>query len=392
MAKLLTLKAIIAAEPDANKRREVPDGGLPGLFLVIQPSGTKSWALRYQHGRMPRKLTLGRFPANSLADAREKARKALAVVKEGGDPAAGGRARRRSGTVEMLIEDFMIRHGSKLKTGAEIQRLFEYDVLSAWGDREVVEVGPQDVIELLNGIVDRGAPYTANQILAAVRKLFNWAVDQDRLAGSPCVGIKRPTPIRSRDRILTDGELRFFWQATGEIDAPFGPFCRLLLLTGQRRSDVERMRWSHMSGPVWEVSDSRAKNSEPHIVHLTDAAMRELARVPRAKGVSHVFPTNHEKPIGNWSWAKSRLDARMVELADAGIPPWQMRDLRRTVSAGMARAGVDLVVVERCLTQTNRSFGGSAGECNNSSHGDGTREAWQAWTALLLEIVGIPRT
>ena len=191
---MLTLRAVGAAKPDQTKRREIPDGGLPGLYLVVEPSGAKSWALRYRHNDRPNKLTLGRFPANSLADARDKARAAMAAVDLGEDPAAVKQARRGAETVAALVEDFMARHGSKRKSGAETQRIFERDVLPIWSERKAEQISRRDVIDLLDGIVDRGAPYMANQVLAAVRKLFNWAVSRDRLAASPCAGVKPPAP------------------------------------------------------------------------------------------------------------------------------------------------------------------------------------------------------
>ena len=73
MAKALTPKSIEAAKPDPDKRREVPDPALSGLYLVIQPGGAKSWALRYRFVRKPAKLTLGRWPEMGLAAARSAA-------------------------------------------------------------------------------------------------------------------------------------------------------------------------------------------------------------------------------------------------------------------------------------------------------------------------------
>ena len=77
MSATLTQRAVEKAKPDRAKRREMPDGGLPGFYLVVQPSGAKSWAVRYRFAGRPKKLTLGAYPLLSLANAREAARAAL---------------------------------------------------------------------------------------------------------------------------------------------------------------------------------------------------------------------------------------------------------------------------------------------------------------------------
>ena len=94
MSKALTAAAVQKVKPDPKNRREIPDGLLPGLYLVVQPSGARSWAVRYRYGGKPRKLTVGSYPALELGEAREAARQALQRVQKGGDPAADKKAGR----------------------------------------------------------------------------------------------------------------------------------------------------------------------------------------------------------------------------------------------------------------------------------------------------------
>src|SRR5688500_17557798 len=91
MAKPFTVQSIERFKPDPNKRLELPDGLLPGLYFVIQPSGARSWAVRYRHAGKPRKLTLGPYPVLDLAAARARARDALQGVLLGRDPASAKR-------------------------------------------------------------------------------------------------------------------------------------------------------------------------------------------------------------------------------------------------------------------------------------------------------------
>ncbi len=385
MAKVLTARAVEAVKPE-TARREIPDGGFPGLYLVVQPSGAKGWAVRYRHNGKPRKLTLGKFPLLSLADARDRARGALAAVSQGVDP--GAQEQRQADTVAALVADFIARHVSKTKSAAETVRIFEREVLPVWGDRKAAEITRRDVIDLCDSIADRGTPYMANRVLAAVRKMFNWAVARDVLQGSPCIGVKPPAQERARDRTLTDDEIAIFWRATGALGHPYDPVFRLLLLTGQRLQEVAQMEWAEIEGAVWSIPGDRTKNGEPHKVHLSDPAMLVISGVPRIKGAALLFTFDGRKPISGFSKAKQKLDRYMADIAWQNFAHWKLHDLRRTFATGLARRGIDLVVAEKCLNHLSGSLSGVAGVYNRFSYADEMRRAWEAWAALLTEIVG----
>ena len=102
------------------------------------------------------------------------------------------------------------------------------------------------MVRLLDAIVAAGAEIGANRTLAYLRALFNWAVKRGRLPSSPVLGVDAPSKERTRDRVLSDDELRWLWRACEKIDWPFGPFVKLLLLTGQRRDEVATLRWSEL--------------------------------------------------------------------------------------------------------------------------------------------------
>jgi Arm DNA-binding domain len=84
MATVLTVPSVVRFKPDPHKRLEIADAVMPGLYLIIQPSGVKSWALRYRHAGYSRKLTIGRLPVFDLAEARAKAREALQAIAAAG--------------------------------------------------------------------------------------------------------------------------------------------------------------------------------------------------------------------------------------------------------------------------------------------------------------------
>ena len=222
-------------QPEASRpcepaavRREIPDSHMPGLYLVVQPSGAKGWAVRYRHQGVSRKHTIGSYPQLDLKTARTLGGKALRAAAEGRDP---GREKRRAratkaDSIDHVVAEFLDRHvrrSNRPRTAQETERLLRLHVLPRWRGRIVHEITRRDVLDVLDRVVDGGAPIAANRTLAAVRKLFNWCVARDILSVSPCAGVKPPTAERSRDRVLSDDELRLVWQAADKIGWPFGP-------------------------------------------------------------------------------------------------------------------------------------------------------------------------
>jgi integrase len=202
-------------------------------------------AVRYRHGGKPWKLTLDPYPVLQLPQARERARDALLQVGAGIDPGAAKVAAKRApeddgdrDLIENVAEQFLKRHASKNRTAAESRRTLTKDILPRWSGRRVQDITRREVIDLIDGIVDTGHGTKANRVLALVRKFFNWCVERDILKMSPAAGVKPPSPERSRDRILSDDELRWLWKICDEIGEPFGPLVKLLLVTGQRLEEV----------------------------------------------------------------------------------------------------------------------------------------------------------
>lgn len=240
MAKL-TARAADAAKP-GEKRREIADSAVPGMVLVVQPSGAKSYALRYRHAGKSRRLTLGRHPVLGLADARVAARDAVARIDAGSDPNAEKRAARaerieadlferdKVKTLLALCED---RHLSALKSGAEPARRLHAEVLPRWGDRDIHDIRRRDVIDLLDAIADSGRKTTANRIRAYLSRFFAFMVEREVIEVSPAAGVRAPAKEVSRDRVLSEDELRWLCLACAEIGPPFSPVARFLTLTGQ---------------------------------------------------------------------------------------------------------------------------------------------------------------
>ena len=262
---------------------------MPGLYLVLQPSGARSWAVRYRNSGRPRKHTLGSYPTIDLKSARDLASKALRAAAEGRDPGSEKASERTAGldTVEAIAEQFIKRHctpKNRPSTATGTERLLRQYVLPRWGGRLARDITRREVIDLLDRIVDDGKPIRANRVLAAARKMFNWCVERDILQATPFVGVKPPSKERPRDRVLKDSELRAVWMAAEQLGGPSGALVKLLVLTGQRRDEVARMEWSEINlrTRLWALPPERVKNGLGHEVPLSAPAIAVLEALPRS--------------------------------------------------------------------------------------------------------------
>lgn len=396
MARALTTKSIEALKADPTKRQEIPDPALSGLYIVVQPSGAKSWALRYRYARKPTKLTLGRWPVMGLAQARTAATEALEALEQGGNPSAAKRTAKATqrDAVKTLFATYDRRHLSKLKSGAEPRRFFERFILPVWGDRDIGTIKKRDVLDVLNEIVDSGRGTTANRLLAYVRGFMNWCVEQDVLPSAPTDRIKAPAKETSRDRVLSDDEIRWLWMACERAGEPWGPLARALLLTGQRLGEVAGMSDAEISDGVWHLAKERTKNGRAHDVPLSEAASAVLSDKVRVASVAGlIFTTNGKTPLGGFSNGLRRLIEAMAEIAAAEkggaveITHWTFHDLRRTAATGMARLGIPVRITEAVLNHVSGTGGGIVGVYQRHDYAPEKRAALEAWARFVSELV-----
>ena len=381
MAKTLTVKMVEQSKP-TEKRQEIADAVVPGLYLLVQPSGKKSWATRFRIGGRLLKHTLGSWPDIGLTEARTAARKSLDEVARGRDPrsrAVGAYLDPGRDLFETVAAEFAERHLKTLKTSGPAEAML-LPVVRQWAGRKIGEITRRDVIELIDKIADRGAGIMANRTLALVRKLFNWARSRDIIDRSPCDGVKAPAPETKRDRVLSDEELVAVWRAANSsLGYPFGPLVKLLILTGQRREEVTAMTRDEVVGDLWTIPKERAKNGVAHQVPLSPQARAIIDALPGT--TRYFFTTTGETPVSGFSRAKAKID-RMVP-----APPWVIHDIRRTVATGMQRLAVEMIVVEKILNHVSGSLSGVAGVYQRHSYSEEKRRALERWADRVEELV-----
>jgi integrase len=359
----------------------------PGLYLRVSASAAASWSVIYRVTGKQVKETLGPLAdipkvseAVALAVARqEQARAGVHPVEQRRAATELAAANTLAGAVARYLA--RCERDLRLKTVAGYRQLFDHDVLPRWGERPLAAITKGDVLELVNDKAEKkrerprkglmgGATVQANRLLTRLRTFFGWCIANDLIAADPTAGVRKPAKETSRDRVLSDAEIRAFWAATATLTAKrkdavaFGPLFRLLLLTGQREGEVAGMRWSEIDREKreWTLSGGRTKNGKEHFVHLSDLAMEVLP--PRVEGRDLVFATAIRKLPGakvqpkpaSFARAKANLDAVMM-LPDA---PWTLHDLRRTSVTIMARLGIEPHIADKTLNHTAGTIKGVA--------------------------------
>ena len=202
MKSAFTARSVEAVSA-GQSRKEIPDAHMPGLYLIVQPSGLKSWAVRYHAAGQPRKHTLGPYPRIDLKTARELGSKALRAAAEGRDIAKDKREAKaaRADTVEAIVEQFIERYlkrNYRPRPLKEAERLLRVHIVSSWRLRPIGSIARADVRHMLDRIVDGGAPIVANRTHSIARKLFNWAVENEFVVTSPLAGLKCGATIKVR--------------------------------------------------------------------------------------------------------------------------------------------------------------------------------------------------
>jgi integrase len=392
---------------------DVRDGEQRGLILTVLPSGRKQFTVRYRLRGKQKRLILGDYPGLSLAKARKRARHELTAIDGGADPAGALQTAKRAptDTVEALAADYLKRHAAAKRTASEDTRILNVDVLPYWRERSVRELTRRDVRALLERVSDRGAPIMANRVLAVVRKMLNFAVEHDWIDANPAGLIKRPGEEASRERVLTDDEIRRVWRllehfpttpeekqapgrarAKGTTDDPLCPISnahaailQLRLLTAQRGGEVSRMRWQDvdLKAGWWTIPAAHTKNKRAHRVPLTARALELIkAQVKDSDG-----ETATEAVFSAAGSARDRAKkspsviARTLNLKD-----FRGHDLRRTAATKMGAAGIPRTHIAYVLNHADGTPRATQ-VYDRYEHDNEKRVALETWDRVLTGIL-----
>jgi len=401
MAKVLTQAAIDAIWP-GDKRREIPDGRTPGLYLIVQPSGARSWAYRYRVDGRARKVTFGDYPTIALASARDRAAKAKTLIIDGKDPGVERReakveAKAKAAAeaapldlIETVARTFIERHAkrqTRQRSWTEAQRIFEHDILPAWGKRRLSTITRADTYALLDPIVDR-APVLAGRVLSVLKTVGRFARDRGIIETNPFFEIRAPALAPPRERVLDEREIRVLMLALDAEPYPLGPLTKVLLLTAARRAEVGEMKWGELDldAKIWRLPAARSKNHRAHELPLPDAVIDILRQLPRIESTDLVFTADGATASHSFHRGKLRLHARMEATLGESIPSWSYHDLRRSAASHMASLAISPHVIEAILNHKSGAIKGIARVYNRFEYQPEQRAALAAWARRVHEI------
>lgn len=370
------------------------DHAIPGFGVRVYPSGKKAYVLSYRQNNRKRLMVLGQTGKVTLDMARDLALQNLGAVASKSDPLQERRKKSAGHSVEKVFDDFLERYAKpKNRSWKEVQRAFNADVIPAIGKKSIHEVTKQDIIKIIDKMADRGSLIMANRTLAHVRKFFNWCVERDLIQNSPAYKLPRPAPEVTRDRVLSEEEIRDIWCACEKEGYPFGSLIQLALLTAQRRTEVATMRWQDIdtSKALWTLQGEFTKNKNKHEVPLSGPVLQILQSVLRFEDCPYVFTTDGKTPFSNFGKAKARLDnmvndARKENRKNSTIPEWRIHDLRRTAASFMASLGAAPHVIERILNHSSGIISGVAAVYNRYQYADEMRDALEKWGEKAISI------
>lgn len=378
----LTKRTVDAAEPRSAAwfLWDEGKGAIAGFGLRVSPGGSKAYILQYRMSgaKNDRRYTIGRHGPWTPDKARERAAELRRLVDTGTDPfeadEASHKARERERVANLerafdIVADNWLasyrldRHGKpRRQSSINIATTVARHLKSQFGSRRIDELGRADIIAALDAIAP-GKVGMRSSVFSYGRILWKWAFARELVDVIPFAALSAPAKPASRRRVLSDTELPIVWRASRKVDYPFGPAFRLLMLTGQRRSEVFGMRWEELdkANAVWTIPGDRTKNKEPHAVPLSDLVMQEIGALLSQHGAVQpetwpraglVFTTNNRSPASGVSKAKARLDDAVTAAAKEDgivIESWRLHDLRRTAKTGMQALKVSSEISQRVL-------------------------------------------
>jgi len=327
----LTDRFVLHAKPTEGERTDYFDETTRGLALRVSEHGTKSWTFHFTSPRDGKRarLTIGTYPATSLAAARGRALEAKSQVEEGQDPRLSDQAAAGM-TVAGLVEAYLADpKTAALRSKPEIERRLRKHLVPTIGGVRIADLRRRDVRNVIDPILRRGKKIEATRVFDDTRTMVRWGLRNDYLETDPLAGMEKPAQSTPGTRVLSDDEIRTLWYST-VLPEECQRIVKLCLVTGQRVGEVAGMvpEELDLTAREWKLPGRRTKNGHDHIVPLSDLAIELIGERPGFRLTS--------KEV-------SLLIFRMRERL--GVAAWSIHDLRRTALTGMARLGVAPIVL-----------------------------------------------
>jgi integrase len=380
-------------------QQSYPDEGLAGFSVRVSQGGTKTFYL--VHGKDRERTAIGRYPIISLADARIAAKRILAERTLGKHRPT--RLKASEALVRFLGEQTEKNRPVTVRYTEALLRNHFPKVL----DKNLEDVRTDDITNVTDRLLKKGQPGAANHAFTSVRTFLRWCVKRRYIHHSPIEGIELPSKAGSRERVLTDDELSTVWTAADKIGGHFGDIVKLLILTGQRRSEIGSLKAAWCSLPSSKDGNGGAtpvslaiggedtqpsiclpseitKNRRAHAFPIGALAAAILSSNIK-DGTTTLFPArgSTSTPFNGWSKAKAQLDRKAL------IAPWVLHDLRRSYATNLQRLGIRLEVIEALLNHVSGTRAGIVGVYQRHNFLPEMHAAVALWETHLRTILGM---
>ena len=346
----------------------------------------RSWLFQYRIGGKTRRLNIGQAPVVRAGRARQIAAELHAKVKLGHDPAVEKRIRveRAAHSLGGLVRKYLSLQVGQLRPNSyrAVARYLQGYVAPLHA-LPVDAIDRQAIAARLNSIEGKSGAVTANRVRAALSAMFAWGMREGLVLANPVINTNKREE-RPRERVLSDAELRLIWRALD--DSQYSTIVKLLMLTGQRMTEIAALRWSEIDFDrgVISLPGERTKNGRPHEIPMAKMVRSLLAAQP-SNGRELVFGEG-AGPFSGQSHRKAALDQ---DIARTGKPlaAWVHHDLRRSVATGMAELGIAPHIIEAVLNHQSGHKGGIAGIYNRAQYGPEKAQALAHWDRHICDIV-----
>jgi integrase len=397
----ITKTSVDAARREAQARGKTLyrwDTETRGFGFYATRTGVCSYFIEYRlggRGTPSKRVTLGQHGVFTPDQARKLAKEELGKVARGTDVSQvkkDERSKLTAASFQDLAERYFAVNGKLEKTGEwksrhwrETHGQIHQLAFPVFGDKTLASITRAQIAALIDETKVRSHS-TARNLFGALRPIFLWAAEGGAIEQSPMTGLRGPKPVKSRERVLSDDEIKALWQAAGAESWPFENVFKMWLLTAQRRNEVSGMRWREidLDAGTWTIAKERSKNGKAHRVDLSPESVRMLVKTTD----DLVFSTTGTTPVSGFSKVKLRVDARMKELLGDKFEPWRIHDLRRTAASGMAALGFQPHVIERVLNHVSGVQGGLVGVYQRHEYRDERKRALLAWGAHVERLTG----
>ncbi|MBK8451754.1 MAG: tyrosine-type recombinase/integrase [Thiofilum sp.] len=387
------IKAALTSPPSTG-HLEHKDTLATGLYLRVYSTGLGNFIHRYKIKGIRRVYTFEGIALNAKSTEKDIASaltKIRALHQEQRNTLATGldvaierdlnaKAINAIPTVSEFATTFIERYAKpKNKAWQEQERILKADV-SIIGTLKINAVERKHIIRLLDKKEDAGAPVARNRLLSLLSKYFGFALERGLIEVNPAKGIKK-LPEKARDRVLSDNEIRLFWQwlESNKCELATNSALKLALLTGQRVDEICTIQERYIQGDWWLIPDP--KNSIPHTVFLTDTvkAIIETLRPHSHEGYLITDLKNQPKDAG--TLAGAMYDAAITWESEPRPTP---HDLRRTFTTGISKLGFNRLVQDKVTNHKDNSVGGIY---DRNDYQKEKRQALEAWERHIQEIL-----